>query len=68
MNFIIDFFTTKNYDVICTLIDKLIKKRYYVFCTIINENITIEIIVMIFLNYFFRIHDIFKSIISNRES
>ena len=32
MNFIVDLFSVKKYNVICIIIDHFIKKRYYVFC------------------------------------
>ena len=59
MNFITELFNAHNYNVICTIIDRLNKKRHYVFCTIDDENINVEIIVRIFIQYVFRIHDLF---------
>ena len=32
MNFIVDFFSAKKYNVIYIIIDRFIKKRHYVFC------------------------------------
>ena len=43
-------------------------KRHYVFCTIENENTSVEIAVEILVQYVFRIHDLFFSITSNRNS
>ena len=67
MNFIIELFDSRNNNVICTIIDRLIKKRQYVFCVIDDDDLTIEICVKILLYYVFRIHDLFFSIISNRS-
>ena len=59
MNFITKLFNAYNYNVIYTIIDRLNKKRYYVFCIIDDENINVEIIVRIFIQYVFRIYKFF---------
>ena len=67
MNFITELFIAHNYNVIYIIIDRLNKKRHYVSCIIDDENINVEIIVRIFIQYVFRIHDLFFSITSNRN-
>ena len=67
MNFITKLFNAYNYNVICTIIDRFNKKRYYVFCTTKNENINAKITIQIFLQYVFRIHDFFFSIIFDQN-
>jgi len=42
MNFIIDLSDSYNYNVILTVICKLLKERHYVFCIIDDEDITVE--------------------------
>ena len=67
MNFIIDFLDFHDHNAICIIIDKFSKKRHYAFCTVKNENTFVEIIVKIFVQYVFRIHDFFTSIIFDRD-
>ena len=67
MNFIIELFDAHDYNVIYTIIDRLNKKRHYTFCTIEDENINVEVIVRIFIQYVFRTHDLFFFITSNRN-
>ncbi len=42
MNFIIDLSDSYNYNVILTVICKLLKERHYIFCIINDEDITVE--------------------------
>jgi len=42
MNFIINFFDLYDYNIILTVICKLLKERYYISCIINDENITVE--------------------------
>ena len=67
MNFIIDFLEFHNNNIICTIINKLLKKRYYVLCYTKNESIFAKITTKIFVQYIFRIHDFFISIIFDRD-
>ena len=67
INFITKLFNAHNYNVIYTIIDRFNKKRHYVFCTTENENINAEITTWIFFQYVFRIHDLFFSIIFDRN-
>ena len=67
MNFIIDFFESNEYNVICIVIDKFFIKRHYIFCRITNEKTSTKIIILILINYIFKTHDLFRFIISNRD-
>ena len=67
MNFITDFFDFYDHNAICIIIDKFSKKRHYAFCIVKNENTFVEIIVKIFVQYVFRTHDFFTSIIFDRD-
>jgi len=42
MNFIINLFNSYNYNVILTVICKLLKERHYISCIINDEDITVE--------------------------
>ena len=68
MNFVINFSNLKNHNVICIIIDRLIKKRHYVSCIVIDENIVVNVCVRIFLHYVFRTHELFFTIVSNKNS
>ena len=50
MNFIIDFFESNEYNVICIVIDKFFKKRHYIFCRVTNEEMSTKIIILILIN------------------
>ena len=59
INFIRKLFDAHDYNVIYTTIDRLNNERHYALCTIENEDINVEIIVQIFIQYVFRIHEFF---------
>ena len=67
MNFIINFSESNEYNVICIVIDKFFKKRYYILCRITNEETSTKIIALILINWIFKIHNLFRFIISNRD-
>ena len=67
MNFITDLFDFHNHNAICIMIDKLSKKRHYALCTAKDENTFVEITVKILVQYVFRTHDLFTSIIFDRD-
>ncbi len=67
MNFIIELLLSKDYNVICIIICWLIKKRHYVFCHWKDEDISIEETVWIMLWNVYWLHDLFSSIVSNRD-
>ena len=72
INISIDFITrlsdVHDYNVICTIIDKLNKKRHYAFCTTKNESTNVEVTTKILISYVFRIHDLLFFIIFDRDS
>ena len=67
INFIIDFFESNKYNIICIVIDKLFKKRHYIFYKITNEETSTKITVLILINWIFKTHDLFRFITSNRD-
>ena len=68
MNFVAKLSNAHDYDFICTMIDRLNLERHYVLCTIEDENVNVEVVARILVQYVFRIHDLFFSITSNRNS
>ncbi len=68
MNFITELLLSKDYNVICTIICRLIKKRHYVFCHWEDEDISVEETVWIMLWNVYRLHDLLSFIVSNKDS
>ncbi len=68
MNFIIELSLSKDYNVICTIICRLIKKHHYVLCHWKDNDISVEETIWIMLWNVYRLHDLFSSIVSNRDS
>ncbi len=68
MNFIIELFLSKNYNVICMIIYHLFKERHYVFCHWEDDDISIKETVWIMLWNVYRLHDLLSSIVLNRDS
>ncbi len=68
MNFITELSLSEDYNVICTIICRLIKERHYVFCHWEDDDISVEETVWIMLWNVYRLHDLLSSIVSNRDS
>ncbi len=68
MNFITELLLSKDYNVICTIICRLIKKRHYVLCHWRDESISVEETIWIMLWNVYRLHDLLSFIILNRDS
>ncbi len=67
MNFITELSLSKDYNVICTIICHLIKECHYVFCHWEDDDISVEETIWIMLWNVYRLHDLFSSIVSNRD-
>ncbi len=67
MNFITELSLSEDYNVICTIICCLIKERHYVFCHWKDDDISVEETVWIMLWNVYQLHDLFSSIVSNRD-
>ncbi len=67
MNFITELSLSKDYNAICTIICHLIKKRHYVSCHWENDDILVEEMIWIMLWNVYRLHDLFSSIVLNRD-
>jgi len=67
MNFITELSLSESYNIICTIICHLIKERHYVFCHWRDNDISVEEMIWIMLWNVYRLHDLFSSIVSNRD-
>ena len=68
MNFIIELSLSESYNVICIIICYLIKERHYVFCHWKEDDISVEEMIWIMLWKVYWLHDLFSSIVSDRDS
>jgi len=68
MDFITGLSLSEGYNVICTIICRLIKERHYVPCHWGDGGISAEETVWIMLWNVYRLHDLPSSIVSNRDS
>ena len=67
MNFIVDFFSTKKYNIICIIINCLIKKRHYVFCWSDEQNLNAKEVVFIMIWNVFRLHELLNTIVFDKN-
>ncbi len=67
MNFITELLLSEDYNVICTIIYRLIKKHHYVFCHWEDDDISVEEMIWIMLWNVYQLHDLLSSIVSNRN-
>ncbi len=68
MNFIIELFLSKDYNIICIIICCLIKKHHYVLCHWKDNDISVEEMIWIMLWNVYWLHDLSSSIVLNRDS
>jgi len=68
MNFITELSLSEDYNVICTIICRLIKERHYVLCHWRDDDISAEETVWIMLWNVYWLHGLPSSIVSNRDS
>ncbi len=67
MNFITELSLSEDYNIICIIICHLIKERHYVFCHWEDDDISVEEMIWIMLWNVYWLHDLFSSIVSNRD-
>ncbi len=67
MNFITELFLSEDYNVICIIICHLIKEHHYVFYHWEDDNISVEEMIWIMLWNIYQLHDLFSSIVLNRN-
>ncbi len=68
MNFIINLFNLKNYNVILIIINILLKKCYYISCIVNDKKIIIKVIVNLLIKKIFRFYKLLSFIMFNRIS
>ncbi len=68
MNFIINLFDLYDYNVILTVICKLLKERHYISCIIDDKNITVEKTAEMLLQWVYWTHDLSSFIVFDRDS
>ncbi len=68
MNFIIDLSDSYNYNVILTVICRLLKERHYISCITDDENTTVEKTAEMLLQWVYQTHDLSSFIVFNRDS
>ncbi len=65
MNFIIDLSDLYDYNVILTVICRLLKERHYISCIIDDEDITVEKTAEMLLQWIYQTHDLSSFIVFN---
>ncbi len=67
MNFIIELSLSEDYNIICIIICCFIKEHHYVFCHWKDNDISVEEMIWIMLWNVYWLHDLFSSIVSNKD-
>ncbi len=68
MNFITELLLSEDYNIICIIICHFIKERHYVFYHWRDDDISVEEMIWIMLWNVYWLHDLFSSIVLNRDS
>ncbi len=68
MNFITELLLSEDYNIICIIICHFIKERHYVFYHWRDDDISVEKMIWIMLWNVYWLHDLFSSIVLNRDS
>ena len=68
MNFIINLSDLYNYNIILTVICKLLKERHYISCIIDDEDITVEKTAEMLLQWVYWTHDLSSFIVFDQDS
>ncbi len=68
MNFIINLFNLYNYNVILTVMCRLLKERHYISCITDDEDITVEKTAEMLLQWVYQTHDLSSFIVFDRDS
>ncbi len=67
MNFITELSLSEDFNIICTIICCFIKEHHYVFCYWEDDDISVEEMIWIMLWNIYQLHDLFNSIVLNRD-
>ena len=68
MNFIINLFNSSEYNVILTIICRLLKKRHYISCIIDDEDITVKKTAEMLIQWVYQTHDLSSFIVFDQSS
>jgi hypothetical protein len=68
LDFVTKLFDSRDYNAILMIVNKLSKMHHYIFCTIDENEITIEKIVKLLIQHVWKLHELFTTMISNRDS
>ena len=64
MNFVIELSKVEKKNVVCVVVNHLTKKRHII---VINHKIKVREFTRFFINHVYRLHELSRSIINNRE-
>jgi hypothetical protein len=68
MNFVIELFDSRDFNVILMMIDRLIKMHHYVSCIAEEDETFAEETIKLLINHVWKLHELSNTIMSNRES
>jgi hypothetical protein len=68
MNFVIELFDNKDFNVILMMINRLIKMHHYLFCIAEEDETFAEKTIKLLINHIWKLHELSSIIISDRES
>ncbi len=68
MNFVIELFENKDFNVILMIMNKLIKMHHYILCLVEEDEIIVEKATRLLINHMWKLHELSSIIIFDRES
>jgi hypothetical protein len=68
MNFVIELFKSKSFNVILMIINRLTKMHHYISCVAEKDETTAEKTTRFLINYVWKLHELSNIILSNRKS
>jgi hypothetical protein len=68
LDFVIELFDNRDYNVILMIIDRLSKMHHYISCTTNENETTVEETIKLFIQHVWKLHELFTTMIFNRES
>jgi hypothetical protein len=68
LDFVTELLSSRDYNAVLMIIDRLSKMHYYIFCTIDENETTIEKTIKLFIQHVWKLHELFITMISDRES
>jgi hypothetical protein len=68
LDFVTELFDSKDYNAILMIVDKLSKMHHYILCTTDENETTIEETIKLFIQFVWKLHELFITMISDRDS